>query len=165
MLQHFSFSTKDRERGPAAWFVQEFHPRVRSAFWISFIPSRGRFFFLFFVRRSPFSFCFANIFLMILLSERAGSSRRGSPSFGVQDVLPLGFLSEIQSPVSLASSLAHSFLESTSSSGKMVVSISQTGIHPHVNFGVQDVLPLGFLSEIQSPVSLASSRGGRLSFS
>ena len=73
----------------------------------------------------------------------------------MQDVLPLGFLSEIQSPVSLASSLR---LLAT-------VSILPTGIHPHVGFGVKDVLPLGFLSEIQSPVSLASSRGGRLSFS
>ena len=80
VLQHFSFSTKDRERGPFAWFVREFHSRVRSVFWISFIPSRGRSF-LVFVRRSPFSFCFASVFLMILLPERTGSFRERIPEF------------------------------------------------------------------------------------
>ena len=73
----------------------------------------------------------------------------------MQDVLPLGALSEIQSPVSLASSLRI----------LIAVSISQTGIHAHSGFGVKDFQTLGFLSEIQSPVSLASSHDGRLSFS
>ena len=101
---------------------------------------------------------------MILLPERTGSSRRGSPSFGVQDVLPLGFLAEIQSPVSLASSLVHSFQSPVLRPKEIVVSISQTGIRALVGFGVKDVLTLGFLSEIQSPVSLASSRDGCLAF-
>ena len=75
--------------------------------------------------------------------------------FGVQDVLPLGFLAEIQSPVSLASSLRI----------LAAVSTFQTGIRTHVGFGVKDVLTLGFPhQDIQSPVSLASSRDGRLLF-
>ena len=118
----------------------------------------------------------------------------------MQDVLPLGFLAEIQSPVSLASSLrifvvvaCSLFPKSSSSSEEIIlvcwepkgfgvldllplllasylrilaaVSIFQTGIHTHVGFGVKDVLTLGFAhQDIQSPVSLASSRDGRLAF-
>ena len=114
------FQTEDRERGPAAWSVQEFHPRVRSAFWISFIPSRGRSL-LVFVRRSPFSFCFASVFVVILLPERTGPSHEGSfefrrarrSAFGIPFGDPVSRVARVI-PCSLSP-------ESTSSSGKIVL--------------------------------------------